>query len=343
MKEPEVHTVTGATGLLGSHLVAELVAAGYTVRVLYRREARLRRLNRVLGYYFDDPDAVQKKLEKVQADLLDPEDLKKALPGTTVLYHCAARVSFARQDRTKLLQENPAMTAALVNEALAQGVQKLVHISSVAALGRRRGQQHSDENSRWVPGRSNTAYARSKYKAELEAWRGSEEGLPTVILNPSIILGPGFWEEGSGKFFGQIAGGFPFYSTGVNGFVDVRDVARSARLLGQGSYREARYLVAGHNASYQAVFTGIAQALGVRAPRIRVRPWLAALVWRAEALRSLLTGAEPSVTRETARTALQVHYYHSDKLLATLPDFQFRPLEDTLRHTARCYQADHST
>lgn len=343
MNEPEVHTVTGATGLLGSHLVAELVAAGHTVRVLYRREARLRRLNRVLGYYFDDPDAVQKKLEKVQADLLDPEDLKKAVPGTTVLYHCAARVSFARQDRAKLLQENPAMTAALVNEALAQGVQKLVHISSVAALGRRRGQQHSDENSRWVPGRGNTAYARSKYKAELEAWRGSEEGLPVVVLNPSIILGAGFWQEGSGKFFGQIAKGFPFYSKGVNGFVDVRDVARSARLLAASPRVGERFLVAGHNASYEEVFAGIARSLGVRAPRIPVKPWLAELVWRAEGLRSLLTGAEPSVTRETARTALQVQYYHSDKLLAALPYFQFRPLEETLDYTARCYQTDHTS
>ena len=343
MKEPEIHTVTGATGLLGSHLVAELVTAGKTVRVLYRRESRLRRLHQVLGYYFDDPDAVQEKLSKVQADLLDPEGLKKALPGTTVLYHCAARVSFARRDRQKLLEGNPAMTARLINEAQAQGVQKLVHVSSVAALGRKRGQQHSDENSRWVPSRSNTAYAYSKYKAELEAWRASEEGLSTVILNPSIILGPGFWQEGSGKFFSQVASGFPFYSQGVNGFVDVRDVARSARLLAQGPQEGERYLVAGHNASYQEVFQGIAQALGVRPPHIRVRPWLAGLVWRAQALRSLLTGASPSVTRETARTALQVHYYHSDKLLATRPDFQFRPLADTLRHAARCYQADHSS
>lgn len=340
-----VHTVTGVTGLLGAHLVAHLLDQDHQVRAIYRNAGKLALLQRTLRYYWPEEEAWRQRWEAIdfrEADLLDLPALEEALPGTDYLYHCAARVSFAARDREALLHDNKTMTAQVVDLARELGVQKLVYISSVAALGRKRGQKHFNEDNHWVESSRNSFYARSKYRAELEAWRGNQEGLPTIILNPSIILGPGFWEQGSGAFFRQIQEGFPFYSQGVNGVVDVRDVAQVAREMALSAHDGERYVLAGANVSYQELFTTIADALEVKRPRIAVKPWMSALVWRWEALAQLWPGREARVTRETAATAMQEYYYHSLKLDAALPQFEFRDWRDTVAYTAACYREDQS-
>lgn len=336
-----MHTVTGATGLLGAHLVARLRLDNQPVRVLYRRPERLPLLDKVLAYAGLDPQQERKQLDLWALDLRDYPALEEALSGTQQLFHCAALVSFDPRDKGRLLEDNPKMTSQVVDAALRQKVKHLVYVSSVAALGRKPGQNDFDENNHWIESRHNTAYAKSKYRAELEVWRGIEEGLPAAIVNPAIILGPGFWREGSSALIDKVARGFPFYTEGVNGFVDVRDVAEVMVRLAQESISTERYVLAAENRSYAWLFAQIAEALGQSPPSFRIRPWMAELAWRLEEVRRRLSGKKPVITKETARTAQQVYRYHSEKVKAQL-SFSFRPLEETIAYLAELYLQDHS-
>mgnify|MGYP000680324584 FL=1 len=337
----KTHTVTGATGLLGAHLVVHLLQQQKQVRVVHRASSQLGILKKVLGYYHPKVQEQFDKIEFAEADLLDLPALEQALQGTDYLYHCAAVVSFAPADKARMLDENPTGTANLVNLALHLGIKKLMHVSSVAALGRKEGQQHFDEESHWVESKNNSAYAKSKYLAELEVWRAHEEGLNLVIVNPSIIIGPGPWQSGSAALFSRIAQGFKFYTQGVNAYVDARDVAAIMEQLMHSEIDGERFVVAAENWTYQKFFASVAHALGVKAPSIEVKPWMSNLAWRIEKLKSWLTGKKPMITKETASTALQACYYENQKVRQAL-NFEFRPLEQSVQEIAAFYKKDHS-
>lgn len=336
-----MHTVTGATGLVGAHLAYQLARQGKAVRILHRAQSDLSVIKKIFGYY--DPSgaaALFEALDKREADLLDVTALHEALAGTEYLYHCAAQVSFDPRDKKALLQDNPTMTANVVNSALEHGVKKLTHVSSVAALGRKAGQSHFDEKSDWTDSAENSNYAKGKYRAELEVWRAGQEGLPVVIVNPCIILGPGPWQQGSAALFDRIASGFNYYTQGVNAYVDVRDLVDIMIRLAESDIRNERFVVAAEHRTYQALFESIAKALSTEAPRMEIKPWLSGLAWRWEWLRSRITGRRPLVTRATARTAQGEYYYRADKVKEAL-DFEFRPLEESITTFAEFYRQDH--
>jgi nucleoside-diphosphate-sugar epimerase len=334
-----IHTITGASGLLGAHLVFHLLQRGKKVRVIHRASSKLGSLEKILGYYHPNPQELLQQIELKEADLLDLPALEKALEGTTYLYHCAAIVSFAPKDKQRLLDENTDTTANVVNVALALGIQKMVHVSSVAALGRKENEKHFDESSQWVESKRNSAYAKSKYLAELEVWRGQEEGLPTAIVNPSIIIGPGPWQSGSAGLFYKIAQGFKFYTTGVNAYVDARDVAEVMERLMESPIEGERFVVAAENWSYQNFFSEVAQALGVPAPSIAVKPWLSAIAWRVEAIKAFFTDKNPLITKETAMAALSENYYQNQKVKEAL-GFSFKPLKESIQEIATFYRKD---
>ncbi|MGB0977942.1 MAG: NAD-dependent epimerase/dehydratase family protein [Croceimicrobium sp.] len=334
-----LHTVSGATGLLGSHLVYALLKEGKKVRALHRSSSDKSLLERVFGYYGDDLKNYNELLEWQEADLLDPVDVAAAMAGTDCFFHAAALVSFDPKDREALIRGNQKITANAVNAALEQNVSRFVHVSSVAALGRKPDQKEFDEQSFWVESDLNSNYAKGKYAAEMEVWRGIEEGLSAAIVNPCIILGPGTWDGGSAAIFKNIAEGFKFYSHGINAYVDVRDVVKALLILAAGSQQE-RYVIAAENWTYKEVFDKIAEALEVAKPKIEIKPWMAALAWRWEALKSRLTGSKPLVTKETARTAQEQFYYISDKAKKDL-GLSFRPLMESIAFTGDCYRKDH--
>lgn len=336
-----MHTLTGATGLVGAHLAFQLVEQGLPVRIIHRAQSDLSLIERVFGYYAPErATALFQALEKKEADLLDLTALHQALAGTEHLYHCAAHVSFDPRDKKALLEENPTMTAQVVNSALEHGVKKMVHVSSVAALGRQADQKHINEDSQWTDSAENSAYAKGKYRAELEVWRAGQEGLPMVIVNPSIIIGPGPWQQGSAALFDRIADGFNYYTLGVNAYVDVRDLVEIMISLAQSDIRDERFVVAAEHYTYQEIFQKIAKALSVKGPQTEVKPWLSGLAWRWEWLRSRMTGRRPLVTRATARTAQGSYYYQADKVQEAL-DFQFRSIEDSIETFAQFYRQDH--
>ena len=265
--------------------------------------------------------------------------LEDLLSDIDQVYHCAALVSFDSADDDTLISNNVRIAANVLNLARDAGVEKLIHVSSVAALGRSASGKMIDERSKWTGKKGNSAYARSKYLSELEAWRAYEEGLPMAIVNPSIIIGPGDWQTGSSALYGKIAGGFKFYSEGINAYVDVRDVAIAMIRLMKSDILGERFVLMAENKTYREVFTMIANALGVKPPSIQARPWMGAIVWRLEKIRSMLTGKRPMVTPDTVQTSFQSNYYSNEKVKNML-DAEFRALEESIGHFAELYKKD---
>lgn len=322
--------VTGGTGFLGSYILRELVSKGYQVRAL-------RRGNKEPNWI---PRDILDKVEWVEGDVLDVVSLADGMEGADYVIHSAAVVSFFKKERSMMYQVNVDGTANVVNTALELGIKKFVHISSVAALGRKENGNHVNEDTKWEESRLNTHYAKSKFKAELEAWRGSGEGLPTVILNPSTILGYGDWHSSSCAIFRSAFDEFPWYTPGINGFVDVEDVARAAVALMESPISEKRFVVCGDNWPFRQLFDTMADGFGKKRPHRATSPLLVSIAWRMEKIKSLFTGKKPLLTRESARVAQSRTFFEHDRILAALPGFQFTPLVVTIRNACVKYQAD---
>ena len=309
--------VTGASGLVGSHLIQSLVAKGKAVRALYRHQ-----IPSFKG---------AEKVNWVAGDLLDVSALTDAMEGATHVYHSAAIVSFSPSKAAMMIKANQEGTANVVNICLDKKVEKLVFVSSVAALGRIREDAPIDESMHWTPETSNSIYGKSKYLAEMEVWRGMAEGLNIAIVNPVIIFGAGDWNKGSSEIFKSSYHQFPWYTTGISGFVDVLDVIDAMQLLMDSPIVGERYIISAENVSYQTVFTKIANAFSKKPPTRKVTPLLAAIVWRLEAIKSLFTGKTPLLTKETAATAQAKVYFNNEKFLKAFPSFQYRSMDTTIQ------------
>jgi dihydroflavonol-4-reductase len=314
--------VTGGAGLVGNELINQLLAQGKKVKAIYNSTKIEAKQNLVV----------------VQCDILDVITLDEIMQDVTEVYHCAALVSFAPKDAEKLYKTNVEGTANIVNACLLAGVRKLVFVSSVAALGRIREGQTVNETMQWTAETSNSIYGQSKYLAELEVWRGSAEGLQVAVVCPSIILGYSDWNSGSTKLFKSVYDGFPWYSTGTSGFVDVADVAAAMLALMESDITNEKFILAAENVSYQYVLNLIAKGFGKKAPAKKVTPLLAAITWRLEAIKSFFTNASPLITKETAATALTNIVYDNSKLLQALPNFSYKKLEDTIAQTCKKLQ-----
>lgn len=322
--------VTGGTGFLGAYILKELVEKGNRVRAI-RREGR--------AAPFFIPAAINEKVEWVNGDLLDTADLEAAMAGVDVVIHSAGKVSFDSRDRNELFQVNVEGTANVVNIAIESQVKKFIHISSVASLGRTSSGETVSEEKEWEESGLHTTYAQSKYKGEMEVWRGAAEGLDTVILNPSTIIGYGDWNESSCRLFKNVYEEFPYYTNGINGFVYVEDVAAAAVRFSQSAVSGERFLVNGENWSYRELFNGIADEFKKQRPTRNATPFLAQVAWRMEKVKSLFTGKPALLTKETARVAGTTTYFDNSKLRLALPDLRLTPLSEAIRISCKQYLA----
>lgn len=321
--------VTGATGLLGSRLVFDLANGGKKIRALYRNEASKNHLNR---YFREHPQLLQ-QIEFFRGDITDIFCLQEALSGIDEVYHCAGKVSFQPSDRERMHHINISGTANVVNACLDAGIRKLCHVSSIAAIGRNGTPAMINEDNSWKTSAHNSEYAISKYGAEREVWRGIAEGLNAVIVNPGVIIGPGDWRTDSSMLFGQVNRGLRFYTEGMNGFVDVRDVAASMIKLMNGDRTGERFILVAENKPFREVFDRIADALHKPRPSIKAGPFLAAIAWRTEWIRSKLFGTRPVITKETARSASGVNRYDNTKI-KTATGIQFIEIERAIADAA---------
>lgn len=332
--------VTGSTGLLGSHLILHLLEQGKAVRGLYRSKSKKESLATVFRYHVSNADELLDRVEWVEGDVLNIPSLEDALEGVTQVYHCAATVSFSPKDRAYMFRVNVEGTANVVNLCLEKEQVKLCHVSSVAAIGRDETDELIDESREWKASEHNSSYAVSKHRAELEVWRGVVEGLNAVIVNPSMILGPGDWDQSSATLFKKVWTGLPFYTRGGNCFVDVRDVAASMVELMASDVSGERFIIGAENRSYKDVFERIAAHMGRKPPRMEAPEWMLEVGWRALRVLSAVTGTKPFVTKETVRNAMKVNRYDKGKLLRTLPSFHYRKVNDSLAFVSSCFMAD---
>jgi dihydroflavonol-4-reductase len=334
--------ITGGTGLLGAHVLLRLLEEGKQLRALYRSEKSLQTVRAIFRHYTDSPEALLQRIDWVRGDVSDIPALEAAMDRVTEVYHIAATVSFDPKDRDQMFKVNVEGTANVVNLCLGNDGISLCHVSSVAALGRVEGQETIDEETPWKDSEWNSNYGKSKRKAEMEVWRGIAEGLQAVIVNPCIILGPGDWNQSSAALFTKVWNGLPYYTEGENAMVDVRDVAAVMTLLMQRKVFGQRFIVTAGNFKLVDVINLIADAMHKKRPSIKASAMLMAIAWRLEKVRSVLTGTRPFITRETADNALHVSHYDNAKLLRTLPDFRFRPLEETVADVSRMFLRDHA-
>ncbi|QKZ15016.1 NAD-dependent epimerase/dehydratase family protein [Spirosoma sp. KUDC1026] len=331
---PKSVFITGATGFIGSHIARRYLAEGYTVCALKRPESSYGMLSDVAN-----------RISWHEGDVLDIPSLELAILPDMDVIHTAAMVSFVPKDRRQMERINVEGTANIVNVCLKTGVRKLGYLSSVAALGRpvAKGEKPMngtpvviDENQKWEESPNNSAYAQTKYRAELEVWRGIAEGLNAVMVNPSIVLGAGDWTRSSLQLLKYAYDEKPFYPAGLMNYVDVLDVTDALFGLMQSDITGQRYILNGGTIPYRSLLEQVATILGKRPPSIQVPPLLTQVMWPLEAIRSWITGKAPLITRETARSASSLYQFNGHRI-EQLPGFQYRPLSETLQRVADAF------
>ncbi len=319
--------VTGANGLLGSFIVRKLLKRNERFVAIKRSNSDTSLLDDVNG-----------QIEWRDADILDTVALDEALQGATHVIHAAAMVSFNPRASKSLYRINVLGTRNVVDACLNHGVMKLVHISSVAALGRLKGMKQIDEHQKWTESTLNSTYGETKYLAELEVFRGHEEGLNTTIINPSVILAPADWTRSSAKLFKYVWDERPFYADSHINFVDVRDVAEAVYQLLRADFPGERFILNAGVMSFNDFLRRTAIRFNKKSPSIRVNHFFLKLIAFAETVRARLIGAEPLITRETARSAGTQYLYINEKIKNSL-QFDFQPIDETLEWCCKYYLA----
>lgn len=323
--------------MIGAHLLYELTKTGKRVKALKRETSDLQQVKKFFSYYTDNPDLLFEKIEWVNGDILDYFSLENLLKGVTEIYHCAAIVSFRSDDRQKMISNNVTGTENVVNAALENGVKKICHVSSIAALGSSQNGIPVTEETNWIPSKKASGYSESKFFSETEIWRGIEEGLDAVIVNPSVVLGPGRWDAGSPKLFKTIWDGMPFYTKGVTGFVDVRDVAKAMVLLMEPSNFETaknqRFLLNAENTGYKDLFSQIATALGKPKPKYYTSDFLLGMVWRVATFGGWITRRPSMITREAVSGSNRINRFDGSKITRMF-NFTYLSFSESIRQTA---------
>ncbi len=325
--------VTGGTGFTGSHLLLNLVLKNDKVRALKRKSSSTYWVKKIFEWYRpDDNHILFDKIEWFDGDINDIFCLDECVYGVKKIYHCAALVSYSPSERGQMLRINVDGTANLVNAALQKNVEKICHCSSISSLGASKAGEVVDESFFWKTSASNSYYAISKFNSEREIWRGSVEGLNVVVINPSIIIGPGNPANSSGQIFKSVIDGLKFHSNGITGFVDVRDVADIMLKLMESDINNERFIVNSENLSYKDVFTKIAKNYGIAPPKYNAGKFLSEIAWRAEWLRSIIVKSKPLITKETARSANKQSFYSNKKIKEAL-NYEFRTIDKAIHNT----------
>lgn len=324
--------VTGATGLLGSHVLVELLKTNQNIRALYRNPEKIKKTEKIIQYYFPQ-NYVEKNnnIEWFKADILDIYALEKAFENIAIVYHCAAMVSFRRRDFSKMVQINRFGTENMVNFALSNNVNHFCHVSSTAAVGKPEKIQEKivQETNKWEENAGTSGYGITKHLAEKEVWRGIEEGLNAVIVNPCVLFGPGNWNESSLTIFRTVAKGLRFYTPGANAVVDARDVAEIMVALVNKNVKNERFLLIGENLRFYDLLGKIALRLGKKPPTMQTPRFFAAIVWRLAAIISLVTSKKSSLTKETVHSAYSHTSYSNGKIVQEL-NFKFKTVDEAI-------------
>lgn len=333
--------VTGGTGLVGSHLLYKLLQTNPSVKAIYRREHKLELVKKFFSYYTSDFESLYNKIEWIAADITDVPSLEIAFKQVDYVYHCAAFVSFEPNKYHQLRKINIEGTANIVNLCILHNIKKLCYISSIATIGHHLDpQQLINEETEWNQEEDNSVYAITKYGAEIEAWRGTQEDLDTVILNPGIIIGPGFWSSGgSSSLINKIFKGMPYYTHGVTGYVDVNDVVDAMVLLMDSEIKNERFIAVSENLSFKAFQEQVTTHLNIKRASKEATSLILAIGWRLDWLHHLMTGKRRKLSKQMTKSAKSMTKYDASKLQTTL-DFKFKPMTASIAETCQLFLKD---
>ena len=328
--------VTGGTGMLGSHLLFRLAQRDIPIRAIYRKERKLKLVKKIFSYYSEDSEILYKKIEWVEGDITDIPSLEKAFEDITEVYHCAAFVSF-EPDKYHLLRKiNIEGTANVVNLCIDKGVEKLCHVSSVAALGESINNKPINEETEWNNDVDHHVYGITKHGAEMEVWRGLQEGLKVVIVNPSVIIGPGIWSHGSGSFIKDGYKGQKYAPPGSISLIDIQDVVNCMTELMNKNHLNERYVLAAETWSIKKFFNTTNTIFNKPKVSKDIKPWQLQVAWRFDWLMHKLTGKRRRLTKQLTKSICSNTHYDNSKIKETL-NFSFKPVEKSIKECCDIY------
>lgn len=328
--------VTGGTGLVGSHLLYFLLKENEKVRAIHRSNSDLSAVKKVFSIYTKQPDEVFNKIEWVEANIIDIPALTEAFKDISIVYHCAAYISFDPANYKKLKKANIEGTANIVNLSLAFNIKKLCYVSSIATLGSSLNGEAINEESSWNPDEDNSVYAITKYGAEMEIWRGSQENLNVVIVNPGVILGTSPDGDGSGLILNLAAKGIPFYPSGEIGIVDVQDVVKAMILLMHSEIKNQQFILVSQNVSYKELLSKLANYFNKKAPNKALPKWILNIGSSLDWFSSKLLGTKRILVQATVNSMYTKSNYESSKIKNEL-GFEFIPVNETLDRVAKTH------
>ena len=321
--------VTGGTGLVGAHLLLNLAECETQVRSIYRKKSGIEKTKNLFQLY--QKDHLFSKIEWIHADIIDVPSLEIAFQNINYVYHCAACISFDPNEEEKLRKTNIEGTANIVNFCLAYHIKKLCHVSSIAALGDVISSEISiNEEAEWNPEVLHSDYAISKYGAEMEIWRGQQEGLNAVIVNPGVIFGVGFWNQGSGLFFSAIKKGIPFYTNGTTGYVGVTDVVKIMIQLMTSEIARERFAIVSENLTFKEIIFKIAENLNVKQPTREAKLWMTSIAWRFDWIKSTFFGTKRKMSKYSANSLHSTDIISNEKIKNAL-NFEFQSIDSVLK------------
>ena len=331
--------LTGGTGLVGAHLLFTLIDNNEKVRAIYRKTSDLNAVKKVFSYYTSEVDRVFNKIDWQLADITDVLSLEVVFKNVDYVYHCAAYISFNPRHFKTLKKVNVEGTANVVNFCITEKVIKLCYISSVASLGKTENESLISEECEFNPNDRNSVYSITKHQAEMEVWRGSQEGLDVVIVQPGVIIGEGIWSSASGGIFRTIAKGLKFYTPGGIGIVDVKDVVTAMIYLTKSELKNQAYILVGENILYKKLLTKISNKLHRKAPKLLISKTLMLSFANFDWVLNKLFKTRRKLLKSTVRNLFKRSFYDSSKITTTT-NFNFRDLDKTIERVAGNYRAD---
>lgn len=314
---------------MGSHLLYYLLKENKQVRAIHRKNSDTEAVKKIFSLYTSEAESLYNKIDWVEANITDIPALTAAFEDVTRVYHCAACVTFDPSKYRILKKTNVEGTANIVNLCLSKKVEKLCFVSSVATFGNSLNGELISEETAWNPDDKNSVYAISKYGAEMEVWRGTQEGLDVVIVNPGIVLGTSPDEGSSGVFIALGSSGIPFYPSGGIGVVDVEDVAKAMILLMDSSIKNEQFILVSENITYKEMLSKMAPMFGKKPPTKKLPKGIMLFFSGMDWFFSKLFGTKRKLPKATIRSMFKTSFYDASKLKNSL-NFKFKPVEETL-------------
>jgi nucleoside-diphosphate-sugar epimerase len=330
--------VTGGTGMVGAHLLHKLSGKGYNIFTTYRDKQSILKAEKIFSFYTDKYKDISDSINWIECDLTDRNMLKKLFSEVDCVINCAAVISFSPGDEKSVISSNIDIASSVVDSCLESDVKRLIHLSSIASLGdTENGEEHTEENI-WKSSKNKSAYSISKFESEMEVWRGIYQGLNAIILNPSIIIGPGDWDSGSPSIIKQIDKGLPFYTNAYNGYTSVYHVTDAIYSALKGTEEGKRYIVSSDNLSYKDLIYTICNTLKRKAPGKLIKRWLfKPITFIGEVFNRI--GIRNKFNKQLEKSIFNSYFYNGTLITKEL-DFRYSDLKKDITTIVNIYLDD---